>query len=101
MTGTMAATEQPTSLPSERYDTRPFLKIRHAYLDVLRAGRRKNIIHGLVELDVTEARRRLRADPALSFTGFIVYCVARAVDADRIVHAYRRRNRLVSAAPSG
>ena len=81
------------------FETRPFLKIRRAYMDVLAAGRRKNVIHGLVELDVTEARRLMRERKAagedLSFTAFVLHAVAHAVDADRIVHAYRRRNRLV------
>ena len=49
---------------NDGYETRPFLKVRRAYLHVLEAGRRKNIIHGLIEIDVTEARRRLRqAEP--------------------------------------
>jgi pyruvate/2-oxoglutarate dehydrogenase complex dihydrolipoamide acyltransferase (E2) component len=81
------------------FQTRPFLKIRKGYLDVLAAGRRKNIIHGLIEIDVTEARRVLRrcaaAGEDLSFTAFLMHAVARAVDEDRILHAYRRRNRLI------
>jgi pyruvate/2-oxoglutarate dehydrogenase complex dihydrolipoamide acyltransferase (E2) component len=83
----------------ERHETRPFLKIRRAYIDVLSAGQRKHLIHGLLQLDVTEARRLLEHDgpgPApLSFTGWVMHCVAAAVDADRLVHAYRRRNKLV------
>jgi len=85
--------------PSERYQTRPFLPIRRAYLHVYAAGRRKDLIHGLVEFDVTDARKKLgeleAAGHPLSFAAFVLYAVARAVDADRIVHAYRRRNRLV------
>ena len=81
------------------FEARPFLKIRRAYLDILAAGRRKNLIHGLVEIDVTDARRILRdreeAGEELSFTGFLIHAVARAVDADRILHAYRQRNRLI------
>jgi pyruvate/2-oxoglutarate dehydrogenase complex dihydrolipoamide acyltransferase (E2) component len=87
----------PTS--SERYETRPFLKIRRAYQHVYEAGRRKNIIHGLIEIDVTDARRKLAeleaAGEELSFSGFVMHAAARAVQADPIMHAYRRRNRLV------
>src|SRR4051794_1642390 len=86
-------------LKAPEFDTRPFLKIRKAYLDVLPAGRRKNMIHGLVEIDVTDAHRILRgresAGEDLSFTAFLIHAVARAVDADRIMHAYRRHNRLI------
>ena len=42
------------------YQTRPFLKIRKGYTDVLAASRRKDIIHGLLEIDVTHAHELLR-----------------------------------------
>jgi hypothetical protein len=81
------------------FETRPFLKIRRADLDILAAGRRKSTIHRLVEVDVTDARRLLHdrdaAGEVLSFTAFVIHAVAQAVDADRIVHAYRKRNRLI------
>jgi pyruvate/2-oxoglutarate dehydrogenase complex dihydrolipoamide acyltransferase (E2) component len=84
---------------AESYQTRPFLKVRKAYLHVLEAGRRKNIIHGLIEIDVTEARRQLRqvqdAGRHISFTAFLMYAVAQAVAEDRIVHAYRCRQQLI------
>ena len=82
-----------------RYQTRPFLKIRRGYTDLLAATKRKNIIHGLVEVDVTNAQRLLRRREAagedLSFTAFLIHAVARVVDEDRIMHAYRRRGRLI------
>ena len=96
-TGERTAQRPPEE--SRSYQTLPFLKIRRAYADVLAATRRKNIIHGLLEIDVTEARRTLRRREAagedLSFTAFVMHAVARAVDEDKILHAYRRGNRLV------
>ncbi len=90
---------RPPVRTDERHTTRPYLKVRRAYVDVLDAGRRKNLMHGLLLLDVTEARRRLAGhgdgSVPLSFTGWVAHCIATAVDADRVVHAYRRRNRLV------
>lgn len=80
---------------SETYEVRSFPKIRRAYVDVLREGHRRHIIHGLVEVDVSRARsviHDLSADegaPPLSFTGFIVACVGRAVDENRMLHAHR------------
>ena len=78
---------------------RPFLPVRRAYLDVLAAGRRKRLIHGLIEVDVTELRRALRSRAEtgrpLSFTAFVMHAVARAVAEDRVLQAYRRRNTLV------
>jgi hypothetical protein len=81
------------------YRTRPFLKIRRAYGDMLHATRRKNIIHGLIEVDVTAPRpilsRRRDAGADLSFTAFVMHAVAQAVAEDPILHAYRRRRRLI------
>jgi pyruvate/2-oxoglutarate dehydrogenase complex dihydrolipoamide acyltransferase (E2) component len=55
-------------------------------------------MHGLLEVDVTEANRLVAApDPPLSFTAFVVAAVARAAAAHPEVHAYRDwRGRLVS-----
>ena len=83
----------------DSYQVRPFLKIRRAYLHNYEAARRKYVIHGLVEIDVTELRRSLRDIEAtgkdISFTAVVMHAVARAVDEDRIMHAYRRRNQLI------
>ena len=90
---------ETTLAGGRRYQTRPFLKIRRGYTDLLAATKRKNIIHGLVEIDVTNAQRLLRRREAagedLSFTAFLIHAVARVVDEDRIMHAYRRRGRLI------
>lgn len=63
----------------------------------MRAGRRSYPVHGLLEVDVTEAAGRLAArDRPLSFTAFIVAATARAAAAHPLVHAYRDwRGRLV------
>jgi pyruvate/2-oxoglutarate dehydrogenase complex dihydrolipoamide acyltransferase (E2) component len=67
---------------------------RQLTVDYMRmAGRRSNV-HGLVEVDVTEARERIRTFAAetgtkLSFTAFVVFCLARAVEAQPEVHRYR------------
>lgn len=74
---------------------------RQLVIDGMGLAARKHCIHGLIEVDITEVRERLRrikeeTGESVSFTGFIVYCCARAVDDDRHVHAYLDwRNRLV------
>ena len=81
---------------SPGYTTRPFLTIRRAYTDVLDAGRRKRVIHGLIEVDATRARYVIRSSPAdVSFTAYIIWAVAQAVLADPIVHGYRQGRRIV------
>jgi pyruvate/2-oxoglutarate dehydrogenase complex dihydrolipoamide acyltransferase (E2) component len=93
------AEAETTLAGGRRHQTRPFLKIRRGYTDLLAATKRKNIIHGLVEIDVTNAQRLLRRREAagedLSFTAFLIHVVARVVEEDRIMHAYRRRGRLI------
>jgi pyruvate/2-oxoglutarate dehydrogenase complex dihydrolipoamide acyltransferase (E2) component len=70
-------------------------------MDGMMLAGRKHCIHGLIEVDITEARKRLQSikqktGVSISFTGFIVYCCARAVDEDKHLHAYLDwRNRLV------
>jgi pyruvate/2-oxoglutarate dehydrogenase complex dihydrolipoamide acyltransferase (E2) component len=80
-----------------RVEVRPFPSSRRLVTAAERAGRRMAPMHGLVDLDVTRARRLLAAgDPPPSFTAFVVACVARAAAAHPEVHAYRDwRGRLV------
>jgi hypothetical protein len=56
----------------------------------MRADRRVAPMHGLVDVDVTEANRLLGAHhPPWSLTAFVVASVARAAAAHPEVHAYR------------
>lgn len=84
---------------SPSFQTRPFLKIRRAYGDVLAAARTKDVVHGLVEIDVTEARQAIARSKAagvdVSFTAYLLYVIGQAVDEDRTLHAYRRGRRLI------
>ena len=80
-------------------ERRPFPVRRRLVTGTLRAGHRAPAMHGLIQVDVTEAYRLVRAaSPPLSFTSFVVACVGRAVAAHPDVHAYRDwRGRLVIA----
>jgi pyruvate/2-oxoglutarate dehydrogenase complex dihydrolipoamide acyltransferase (E2) component len=83
------------------FEVRPFPRGRHDVVDALEVGVRRHMVHALLELDVTEARRRLRDHEAapgerLSFTAFLVASLALAIDGDRRLHACRDwRGRLV------
>jgi hypothetical protein len=78
----------------------PFSNIRIQQIDWLDLMQRKHTFHILLEVDITHARRSLKTQASggsgpTSFTAFLVWCVARAVDADKQMHAYRLgRNRL-------
>ena len=82
---------RPVAREGESYEVRPFPKIRRAYVDVLREGHRRHIIHGLVEVDISKAKDLIASveGERVSFTGFITACVGKAVDEDRMLHAHR------------
>jgi pyruvate/2-oxoglutarate dehydrogenase complex dihydrolipoamide acyltransferase (E2) component len=68
----------------------PFPSSRRAVTAAVRAGRRIVPMHGLLDVDVTDARRLLDGRrPPLSMTAFVIAAVARAVAAHPEVHAYR------------
>jgi len=75
----------------------PFPAGRRLVTAAVRAGRRIAPMHGLLAVDVTDARRLLAEhDPPLSMTAFVVASVARAAAEHPAVHAYRDwRGRLV------
>lgn len=82
------------------YDLLPFPAERRVIVAGGRYGTRRPMIHGLLEVDVTRARELLRAaaeeGQSLSFTAYVVACLARAVAAHPHVQAYRDwRGRLV------
>lgn len=76
------------------FQVKPFPRERHDVVDALEVGVRRHVVHALLELDVTLARKRIREGGAsdgerLSFTAFLVASLARAIDEDRRLHAYR------------
>lgn len=83
------------------YIVENFPAARQLIVEAGRLGSRRPLIHGLLEIDVTRARAALRDHKArtgesLSFTAFIVKCLAQAIDQDRRVQAYRNwRNQLI------
>jgi pyruvate/2-oxoglutarate dehydrogenase complex dihydrolipoamide acyltransferase (E2) component len=59
--------------------------------DWLDASQSRHTVHGLFEVDVTEARRRLGDT---SFTAFIIHCFAEALAAEPTLNSARRGRRL-------
>lgn len=79
----------------------PFPPERQVIVEGGRIAAQRHTVRGLIEVDVTEPRRLIREQQArtgktLSFTAFAIACLAKAIDADKPMHAYRDwRNRLV------
>ena len=76
----------------------PYPKGRRFLEAAIRSTHHKPMIHGLLEVDVTKARAFLRdqkaeTGEALSFTAFMITCLAQAVDEHKAVHAFRQGNR--------
>ncbi len=77
------------------YEVVPYPKLRRGLAVTLRSAQRKPMIYGLLEVDVTRARKFLRDHKAksgesLSFTAFIITCLAQAVDENKSLHACRK-----------
>ncbi len=83
------------------FKTLPFPSNRGPVIDAGRLASGRHIIHGLLEIDVTRPRQALRAykertGNSLSFTAFIVSCLAQTIEQQKMAHAYRDwRGRLV------
>jgi pyruvate/2-oxoglutarate dehydrogenase complex dihydrolipoamide acyltransferase (E2) component len=80
------------------YEVVRYPKLRRALAVTLHSAQRKPMIHGLIEVDVTRAREFLRehkakTGEALSFTAFIITCLAHAVNENKSVQACRKGNK--------
>jgi pyruvate/2-oxoglutarate dehydrogenase complex dihydrolipoamide acyltransferase (E2) component len=81
-----------------RFDQRRFPSFRNPTIDTMIWGRRRHHIPILLEVDVTEARAAidtLKAETGrgISFTGWIVKCLAQAISEHKQVHALRQGKR--------
>lgn len=79
----------------------PFPRLRQVYVDTLHLGHRKHTVHGLLEVDVTHARRlvaqyKAKTGESLSFTAFVLSCLGQSIEQHPYMHAFRSwGNRLV------
>lgn len=69
----------------------PLSRDRAIMRDILTVSARRHTIHGLLEVDVTEARQRIGE---LSFTAFLIHCYARALAEEPHLNAIRRGRRV-------
>jgi pyruvate/2-oxoglutarate dehydrogenase complex dihydrolipoamide acyltransferase (E2) component len=77
------------------YQVVPYPQLRRLEAIAYRSVQHKSMMHGLLEVDVTSARAFLREYKAitgesLSFTAFLIACLAKAVDENKAVQAYRK-----------
>jgi pyruvate/2-oxoglutarate dehydrogenase complex dihydrolipoamide acyltransferase (E2) component len=77
------------------YQVVPYPKLRRLLAVMLHALQRKPMMHFLLEVDVTRARQYIQeykasTGEALSFTAFLIACLAKAVDEHKAVQVYRQ-----------
>lgn len=78
------------------YVVRPVPRNRQVVLDMLTGAARRFPVHGLVEFDVGQASGRLaESEPPVSWTGFVIATVSRAVALHPEVNARRAGNRVM------
>ena len=83
------------------YQVVPYPKVKRFMATAFRLSRHMPFIHGLIEVDVTGVRSFLREHKAktgesLSFTAFLIACLAQAVEENKAVQAFRLgRKRLI------
>lgn len=79
------------------YVLSPVPRNRRPVLDRLASASRRFQVHALVELDVSEPSARIAAaEPHVSWTGFIIASLARAVAAHPEVNARKTGNRILT-----
>lgn len=88
-------------MESAPYQVLPFPRERQVIADGGRIAARRHTVYGLIQVDVTEPRRALhehqaRTGETISFTAFLIACLGKAIDENKMMHAYRDwRNRLI------
>jgi pyruvate/2-oxoglutarate dehydrogenase complex dihydrolipoamide acyltransferase (E2) component len=80
---------------NDTYQVVPFPKLRRALALMYPAVLRAHKTHGLIEVDVTDARRyardhEMKTGETLSFTAFVITCLAHAVDENPSLNACRK-----------
>ncbi|MHA1126161.1 MAG: 2-oxo acid dehydrogenase subunit E2 [Candidatus Heimdallarchaeota archaeon] len=80
---------------NNNYTVKPFPKSREIIVDALGQAKRHNHIYGIFEVDVTKAIKIINAHKEktgerLSFTSWVMRCVANAVDEYPVIHTLRK-----------
>lgn len=87
--------------PNKEYTIKSFPSSRQFTIDVGKIGMRKHHIKALIEIDVTESRKKIKnkrneSGIRFSFTSWVLKCISQAVSEHEQVHALRKgKNKLV------
>ena len=81
------------------YHKKPFSTYRKNITLIIKEGWRKHTIHELIEVDVTDGRKKIKDfkshnDSHISFTGWIIKCAAQALSEHKDLNSYRKGNKI-------
>lgn len=83
-----------------KYEIKPFTKERRDITLIVREGRLRHNTHALIEFDVTSARKKIKdiqkkTGDRLSFTAWIIKCVAQTITEHKEFNSYRHGKRKI------
>jgi pyruvate/2-oxoglutarate dehydrogenase complex dihydrolipoamide acyltransferase (E2) component len=82
-----------------KYETRTFLSSRLLTMDVCHIGLRKHYVEALIELDITEARKKIKEKRELSeevsLTAWLIKCISNICVEYKLIHGIRSGRRKV------
>lgn len=83
-----------------QHTTHSFSLERKQIVDFLSVAKKKHTANAVMDFDITGIRDELRKARRItkrhaSLTGYLLYCFAQAVESNKLVQAYRKRNKLI------
>ena len=81
-----------------KYEIKHFTKNRQNIVLILKEGKRRHNVHGLIDVDVTNGRNiirdyRIKHNINISFTGWLIKCISQAISEHKIINASRQGKR--------
>jgi len=81
------------------YEVKKWSHLRNLVVDLMWMSKKQNIVHGFGEIDVTIPYRIIKdlnknSSNKISFTGYLIFCLAQAIKEHKYVNAIRKRNKL-------
>ena len=81
-----------------KYEIKHFTKNRQNIVLILKEGKRRHNVHGLIDVDVTNGRNiirdyKIKHNINISFTGWLIKCISQAISEHKIINTSRQGRR--------
>ncbi|MHA1339182.1 MAG: 2-oxo acid dehydrogenase subunit E2 [Promethearchaeota archaeon] len=82
-----------------KYEIKRWPKLRNLVVDLMWTSKFRNIVHGFGEIDISIPRKIIRemnkkGNDKISFTGYLIYCLAQAIEKHKYMNALRKKNKV-------